>query len=103
LRTSSKVSFSPLEPFLSNQHGLHLDIFEPLFKATKDPSNHKKLHKFLKKVVGFDSVDDESKVEHRIGKTPPTPRTWNMERIPPYSYWYSFISSIFSYSIEFKV
>ncbi|KAF8344586.1 hypothetical protein F5887DRAFT_1203881 [Amanita rubescens] len=63
------------------------NIFEPLFKATKDPSKHKKLHKFLEKVVGFDSVDDESKVEHRIGKTPPTPQQWKMEHVPPYSYW----------------
>lgn len=63
------------------------NIFKPLFEATKNPSGHPRLHKFLKKVVGFDSVDDESKVEHRIGKTFPKPQDWEMKYVPPYSYW----------------
>ena len=37
------------------------DFFRPLFEVTKDPSSHPKLDIFLQQVVGFDSVDDESK------------------------------------------
>jgi AMP deaminase len=47
--------------FLSN-------IFKPLFEVTRDPSSHPQLHIFLQHVVGFDSVDDESKAERRIHK-----------------------------------
>eukprot|EP00854_Cymbomonas_tetramitiformis_P000581 gene581-982_t len=37
------------------------NIFEPLFEVTTNPSSHPQLHLFLKQVVGFDMVDDESK------------------------------------------
>lgn len=37
------------------------DLFQPLFEVTKDPSSHPELHIFLQRVIGFDSVDDESK------------------------------------------
>lgn len=43
-----------------------LDVFEPLFEVTRDPRTHPELHVFLQRVVGFDSVDDESKVERRL-------------------------------------
>ncbi|KAK1148408.1 AMP deaminase [Aspergillus melleus] len=42
------------------------NVFQPLFEVTKDPSSHPKLHIFLQRVVGFDSVDDESKAERRL-------------------------------------
>lgn len=52
------------------------DIFLPLFEVTKDPSLNPKLHMFLQQIryeislkshvlSGFDSVDDESKLETR--------------------------------------
>ncbi|KAJ1553445.1 AMP deaminase, partial [Nowakowskiella sp. JEL0078] len=63
------------------------NIFEPLFEVTKDPSSNPKLHVFLQRVVGFDSVDDESKSERRIFKKYPSPRTWDLELNPPYSYY----------------
>ena len=44
------------------------NIFEPLFMVTRDPSYCPELAEFLKKVVGFDSVDDESKFEKRTFK-----------------------------------
>jgi AMP deaminase len=42
-----------------------VDVFHPLFEVTKDPRSHPELHVFLQRVVGFDSVDDESKAERR--------------------------------------
>ncbi|RHZ68267.1 hypothetical protein Glove_296g28 [Diversispora epigaea] len=63
------------------------NIFEPLFEVTKDPSSHPELHIFLQRVVGFDSVDDESKAERRIHKKYPCPKEWNTNLNPPYSYY----------------
>ena len=63
------------------------NIFEPLFEVTKNPSTHPKLHVFLQRVVGFDSVDDESKVERRLYKKFPVPKVWDSKQNPPYSYW----------------
>jgi AMP deaminase len=63
------------------------NVFQPLFEVTKDPSSHPKLHIFLQRVVGFDSVDDESKVERRLFKKYPVPRVWDSRQNPPYSYW----------------
>ena len=65
-----------------------LDVFRPLFEVTKDPSTHPELHVFLQRVIGFDTVDDESKVERRIHKKFPYPRLWNYKQSPPYSYWW---------------
>lgn len=64
-----------------------LDVFRPLFEVTEDPSTHPELHVFLHRVVGFDTVDDESKVERRIHKKFPYPRLWDYKQSPPYSYW----------------
>ncbi|KIW01050.1 AMP deaminase [Verruconis gallopava] len=63
------------------------NVFEPLFKVTRDPSVDPKLHIFLQRVIGFDSVDDESKVERRLYRKFPVPREWNTTQNPPYSYW----------------
>ncbi|OIW34791.1 AMP deaminase [Coniochaeta ligniaria NRRL 30616] len=69
-----------MEPVIKN-------VFEPLFKVTRDPSSNPKLHIFLQRVIGFDSVDDESKVERRLWKKFPVPRDWRTKQNPPYSYW----------------
>ncbi|KAJ3062069.1 AMP deaminase, partial [Quaeritorhiza haematococci] len=63
------------------------NIFQPLFEVTKDPSSHPELHVFLQRVIGFDSVDDESKAERRIYKKYPFPRDWHISLNPPYSYY----------------
>ena len=42
------------------------NIFAPLFAVTLDPSSNIPLHYMLETVVGFDSVDDESRPEHGI-------------------------------------
>jgi AMP deaminase len=64
-----------------------INVFQPLFEVTKDPSSHPKLHVFLQRVIGFDSVDDESKVERRLYRKFPVPRVWDSKQNPPYSYW----------------
>ncbi|KAH7326771.1 hypothetical protein B0I35DRAFT_423570 [Stachybotrys elegans] len=63
------------------------NVFQPLFEVTKDPTSHPKLHVFLQRVIGFDSVDDESKVERRLFKKFPVPKVWDSNQNPPYSYW----------------
>ena len=63
------------------------NVFQPLFEVTQDPGSHPKLHVFLQRVIGFDSVDDESKAERRIYRKFPLPRDWNTMQNPPYSYW----------------
>ena len=64
-----------------------VNIFRPLYEVTKDPSSHPELHIFLQRVIGFDSVDDESKVETRLYRKYPPPKEWNTKQNPPYTYW----------------
>src|SRR5437773_1160564 len=71
-------STSPLKP-------PNADVFQPLFEVTQNPQSHPKLHIFLQRVVGFDSVDDESKVERRLYRKYPVPEQWDTEQNPPYS------------------
>jgi AMP deaminase len=68
-------------------HICSLDVFQPLFEVTKDPSSHPEVHIFLQRVVGFDTVDDESKSERRVHRKFPYPRLWKDKAGPPYSYW----------------
>ncbi|CAG8441409.1 8355_t:CDS:10 [Ambispora leptoticha] len=63
------------------------NIFEPLYEVTQDPRKHPELHVFLQRVVGFDSVDDESKAERRIHRKYPFPKDWDTKLNPPYSYY----------------
>ncbi|WYZ42999.1 hypothetical protein EsH8_VI_000698 [Colletotrichum jinshuiense] len=69
------------------------NVFEPLFEVSRDPSSHPKLHIFLQRVIGFDSVDDESKVERRLFKKFPVPKVWDSKQNPPYSYWLYYLFS----------
>lgn len=78
---------------VSNFEEIIRNIFQPLFEATKDPSSHPKLHVFLQRVIGFDSVDDESKIERRLFKKFPVPKEWNTKQNPPYSYWIYYLFS----------
>ncbi|OVA12017.1 Adenosine/AMP deaminase domain [Macleaya cordata] len=63
------------------------NVFLPLFEVTVDPNSHPQLHVFLKQVVGFDLVDDESKPERRPTKHMPKPAEWTNEFNPAYSYY----------------
>ena len=63
------------------------NFFRPLFEASASPTDHPKLARFLEEVVGFDSVDDESKPEYRQhSATSPAPDKWTDSDNPPYSY-----------------
>eukprot|EP00092_Neocalanus_flemingeri_P075416 GFUD01093427.1.p1 GENE.GFUD01093427.1~~GFUD01093427.1.p1 ORF type:complete len:789 (-),score=232.98 GFUD01093427.1:236-2602(-) len=64
------------------------NLFQPLFEATIDPKSHPELHSFLQYVIGFDSVDDESKPENAIFDADvATPEEWTDTENPPYSYY----------------
>ncbi|OCF33342.1 AMP deaminase [Kwoniella heveanensis BCC8398] len=63
------------------------NVFQPLFEVTQNPSSHPELHIFLQRVIGFDSVDDESKPERRLYRKFPTAKMWDTKQSPPYSYW----------------
>mmetsp|Transcript_96702 Transcript_96702/g.276085 ORF Transcript_96702/g.276085 Transcript_96702/m.276085 type:complete len:373 (+) Transcript_96702:688-1806(+) len=66
------------------------NIFAPLYEVTRDPSSNMHLHVFLQTVVGFDSVDDESKpepIQPQPGQAMPLPSEWTSHENPPYSYW----------------
>ncbi|KAM7348029.1 AMP deaminase isoform 2-T3 [Cochliomyia hominivorax] len=64
------------------------NIFLPLFEATKEPSKHPELHRFLHYVIGFDSVDDESKPENPLFDGDiTTPPKWTDDENPPYAYY----------------
>ncbi|KAK9839161.1 hypothetical protein WJX74_010777 [Apatococcus lobatus] len=67
------------------------NIFVPLFEVTLDPNSHPQLHLFLKQVVGFDMVDDESKPERRPTKHMMTARQWDLKFNPAYSYYAYYI------------
>ncbi|XP_008287637.1 AMP deaminase 2 isoform X2 [Stegastes partitus] len=73
---------------LANFQEMLENIFMPLFEVSIDPRSHPELHLFLQHVVGFDSVDDESKPEHHIfNLDSPLPANWTEEDNPPYSYY----------------
>ena len=73
---------------LANFGQLLSNVFLPIYEVTLDPSSHPNLHKFLNQVVGFDSVDDESKLEtHRFQHTSPDPEGWTTGDNPPYAYY----------------
>nr|XP_046198325.1 AMP deaminase 2-like isoform X1 [Oncorhynchus gorbuscha] len=73
---------------LANFQEMMENIFMPLFEVTINPHSHPELHLFLQHVVGFDSVDDESKPEHHIfNMDSPLPADWTEEDNPPYSYY----------------
>ncbi|XP_047231314.1 AMP deaminase 2 isoform X2 [Girardinichthys multiradiatus] len=73
---------------LSNFQEMLENIFRPLFEVTINPGSHPELHLFLQHIVGFDSVDDESKPEqHIFNLDSPLPANWTEEDNPPYSYY----------------
>ncbi|KAF2739134.1 AMP deaminase [Polyplosphaeria fusca] len=72
---------------MSNFEQVIVNLFQPLFEVTRDPSSHPELHIFLQRVIGFDSVDDESKPERRLYRKFPLPKVWDTSQNPPYSYW----------------
>nr|UAW06711.1 deaminase [Kerria lacca] len=77
---SNKI-LNNFQEFLNN-------VFLPLFEVTNDPNSHPELHSFLQYVIGFDSVDDESKPENPLlDRDVSVPEDWTDEENPPYSYY----------------
>ncbi|XP_021942583.1 AMP deaminase 2 isoform X4 [Zootermopsis nevadensis] len=73
---------------MNNFQELLTNIFLPLFEVTNNPRSHPELHMFLQYVVGFDSVDDESKPENPLfDKDVTLPEQWCDEENPPYGYY----------------
>lgn len=69
------------------------NIFGPVMDASLRPKDHPELARFLENVVGFDSVDDESRHEtSQFTAETPTPDKYNMLDNPVYSYylWYMY-------------
>ncbi|ELR10593.1 AMP deaminase [Pseudogymnoascus destructans] len=88
---------------MDNFEQVVINVFRPLFEVTKDPSSHPNLHVFLQRVIGFDSVDDESKVERRLFRKFPVPKVWDTKQNPPYSYWiYYMFANIASLNVMRK-
>ncbi|KAK0181833.1 hypothetical protein PV327_000023 [Microctonus hyperodae] len=77
-----------LNKLMTNFQEILNNIFLPLFEVTNDPNTHPELHKFLQYVIGFDSVDDESKPENPLfDKDVCPPEKWNDIENPPYAYY----------------
>ena len=74
-----------------------MNLFQPLFDATIDPSSHPDLFRFMHHLTGFDSVDDETKPERPILTAEmPYPEEWDLKDNPPYVYYlvkYKIVSS----------
>ena len=82
---------------ICNFEELLANLFLPLFEATLHPGDNPELDLFLDTVVGFDSVDDESKPEFghlSSGHAAlPPPRQWTTANNPPYGYWLYYMYS----------
>ncbi|CAG9138758.1 unnamed protein product [Plutella xylostella] len=69
-------------PRVPEQH-LHAAL-----RGHQRPNSNIELHKFLTHVVGFDSVDDESKPENpMLDPDVKSPEEWDDEDNPPYAYY----------------
>lgn len=74
--------------FMNNFGEVINNLFRPLFAVSIDPSSDPNLHAFLQYVIGFDSVDDESKPENpMLDKDTVPPQHWTDDENPPYAYY----------------
>ena len=88
---------------MANFQQIIVNLFQPLFEVTKDPSSHPKLHIFLQRVIGLDTVDDESRAEEKNFRKFPRARDWEFPEEPPYSYWlYYLFTNIASLNVARK-
>lgn len=69
------------------------NVFGPLFEVTLNPASHPQLHLFLRHVVGFDMVDDESKPERRPAKHMPPAAAWDIPHNPAYAYYAYYVAA----------
>ncbi|XP_050306373.1 AMP deaminase 2 isoform X2 [Anthonomus grandis grandis] len=89
IQTPRLFDIFKLNKVLNNFQQVIDNIFLPLFEVTARPSSHPELHKFLQYVIGFDSVDDESKPEKNplFDKDTPKPEEWSDKENPNYAYY----------------
>lgn len=73
----------PGQPFSFSYEAFLRNIFDPMWEATLHPEQHAALHKFLALVVGFDSVNDESRAD---APTTPPPAALDAPVQPGYAY-----------------
>lgn len=77
-------------PFAALMHDGWMRMMDAM-QVTQDPASHPNLHLFLKQVVGFDMVDDESRPERRPNKHMRTPKEWDNAHNPAYGYYAYYI------------
>ncbi|KAG0439197.1 AMP deaminase 2 [Dictyocoela muelleri] len=88
LKNSINNNFDKEDNSSINSFGDMLNnIFVPLFEVTRDPESNPNLSMFLKNVVGFDCVDDESIREKPFGKNLAEPYEYTFPDEPPYGYY----------------
>ncbi|KAL1514036.1 hypothetical protein ABEB36_003361 [Hypothenemus hampei] len=89
IQTPRLFDIFKLNKVLDNFQQVIDNIFMPLFEVTARPSSHPNLHKFLQYVIGFDSVDDESKPEKNplFDTDTPKPEDWSDKENPNYAYY----------------
>ncbi|XP_065905319.1 AMP deaminase 2-like isoform X3 [Dysidea avara] len=79
---------------LNNFNEFLVNLFMPLYEVSINLESHPKLHKFLQHVIGFDSVDDESKLESYVfSSDSPPPQDWDGADNPPFSYYLYYMYS----------
>lgn len=79
---------------VSNFQQIMHNLFNPLYQVSLNPLSDPKLHVFLQRVVGFDSVDDESKLDRPFNSRKfPTAEEWEFHHNPPYSYYLYYLHS----------
>ncbi|KAK9709785.1 AMP deaminase [Popillia japonica] len=77
-----------LNKLMKNFQEIIDNIFVPLLEVTARPTSHPELHKFVQYIIGFDSVDDESKPENPLfERDVTTPDNWTDDENPPYAYY----------------
>ena len=70
------------------------NIFGPVIEASLNPDKYPEISYLLSEVVGFDSVDDESKnekVSTYKNYKEVLPQNWTAPENPPYSYWIYYV------------
>ncbi|KAL4488064.1 hypothetical protein ABPG72_009402 [Tetrahymena utriculariae] len=68
------------------------NIFMPLFEVTLNPESDPELYRFLITLAGFDTVDDESSLEHFfVDDLKTTPSQFTQSTNPHYAYWVYYI------------
>ena len=80
-----KYSKLKREGFVSSFGEFIEHVFQPLWEVSLHPAQHSKFHYFLSHVSGFDTIDDETKVDLPLSDL--LPHDWRDDLNPPYNYY----------------